>query len=174
MCGLLALVRDERAMEFASVRFDVNARCREVLAAAATRYMDKHLEFAGPEEGQLTMVNDPDRIEDAISILVDNAAKYTPEGGNVAVATRRKRDEIIIDVTDTGVGIPSADLDSIFDRFYRSDSSRSKTTGGFGLGLPIAKTIIDAAGGTISVVSTVDEGTRFTITLPRSRSTANA
>jgi signal transduction histidine kinase len=166
---LLALVRDERAMEFTDVRFDVNVRCREVLAAAATRYIDKQLDFEGPGEGQLMMVSDPDRVEDAISILVDNAAKYTPEGGSVSVSTRRKRDTIIIDVADTGVGIPKVDLDNIFDRFYRSDSSRSKTTGGFGLGLPIAKTIVDAAGGTISVVSTVGEGTRFTLSLPRSR-----
>ncbi len=89
---LLALVRDEREMVFNEERFDVNARCREVLAAAATRYIDKGLEFLGPGEGQLMIFSDPDRIEDAVSILVDNAAKYTPDGGTVSVTTRRKRD----------------------------------------------------------------------------------
>lgn len=166
---LLALVRNERGIEFKSIRFDINARCREVLAAAATRYIDKGLMFTGPEEGQIVMMGDPDRIEDAISILVDNAAKYTPEGGHVTVRTRRKRDVIIIEVEDTGVGIPAEDLESIFDRFYRSDASRSKETGGFGLGLPIAKTIVDGAGGTIGVESDQGSGTRFTLRLPRGR-----
>jgi len=166
---LLALVRNERGIEFKSIRFDVNARCREVLAAAATRYIEKGLVFVGPEEGQIVMMGDPDRVEDAVSILVDNAAKYTPEGGRVILRTRRKRENIIIEVEDTGLGIPAEELESIFDRFYRSDASRSKETGGFGLGLPIAKTIIDGAGGTIEVESDVGSGTRFTLRLPRGR-----
>ncbi|MDO8987780.1 MAG: HAMP domain-containing sensor histidine kinase, partial [Coriobacteriia bacterium] len=166
---LLALVRNERGIEFRNVRFDVNARCREVLAAAATRYIAKGLTFTGPEVGQIVMMGDPDRIEDAISILVDNAAKYTPDAGRVALRTRRRRDTIIIEVEDTGVGIPVDDLESIFDRFYRSDASRSKETGGFGLGLPIAKTIVDGAGGTIDVHSELGAGTRFTLRLPRGR-----
>lgn len=171
LCGdLLALVRDERGLEFKNVRFDLNERVREVLAAAATRYIEKGQEYVGPDEGQLYMVSDPDRVEDAISILVDNAAKYTPEGGRVVVRTRRKRDTVIVEVEDTGLGIPAEDLASIFDRFYRSDASRSKETGGFGLGLPIAKTIVDAAGGTIDVRSTPGEGTVFTVVLPRGRS----
>jgi len=166
---LLALVRNERGIEFKNIRFDINARCREVLAAAATRYISKGLTFTGPEEGQIVMMGDPDRVEDAISILVDNAAKYTPDGGRVALRTRRRRDAIVIEVEDTGVGIPVEDLESIFDRFYRSDASRSKETGGFGLGLPIAKTIIDGAGGTIEVESEPGAGTRFTLRLPRGR-----
>jgi len=168
LCGdLLAIVRDESALQFKSARFDVNARCRETLAAAANRYIDKHLEFVGPEEGQLVMVGDPERAEDAISILVDNAAKYTPENGRVAVTTRRRRDMIIIEVSDTGIGIPADDLPNIFDRFYRSDASRSKETGGFGLGLPIAKSIVEGAGGEIEVRSTLGEGSTFILRLPR-------
>ena len=166
---LLALVRDEREMVFNEERFDVNVRCREVLAAAATRYIDKGLEFRGPGEGQLVIFSDPDRIEDVVSILVDNAAKYTPDGGTVSVSTRRKRDTVIIAVSDTGIGIPEEELPSIFERFYRSDASRSKATGGFGLGLPIAKTILDAAGGSMSIESIHGEGSTFTVTLPRTR-----
>jgi signal transduction histidine kinase len=169
LCGdLLALVRDEHAVEYRSVRFDLNVRCRAILAAAATRYIDKGLEFIGPEEGQLIMVGDPDRIEDAISILVDNAAKYT-DSGTVAVRTCHKRDKVIIEVADTGPGIPAEDLPNIFDRFYRSDVSRSQLTGGFGLGLPIAKSIIDAAGGTIEVTSELMGGTLFVLKLPRNK-----
>jgi signal transduction histidine kinase len=166
---LLALVRDEREMVFNDERFDINARSREVLAAAATRYIDKNLEFEGPGEGQLMIFSDPDRIEDVVSILVDNAAKYTPDGGTVSVTTRRRRESIIVSVSDTGIGIPPEDVPNIFERFYRSDASRSKQTGGFGLGLPIAKTIVDTAGGTLEVDSIVGEGSTFKVTLPRSR-----
>lgn len=165
---LLALVRDERAIEYRNLRFDLNARCREILAAAATRYMEKGLEFIGPQEGQLIMMGDPDRIEDAVSILVDNAAKYTPQG-TVSLSTRRKRDTVVIEVKDTGSGIPAEDLPNIFDRFYRSDASRSKETGGFGLGLPIARSIMEAAGGEMDIESVLGEGTTFTIRLPRGR-----
>ncbi|MDP2232879.1 MAG: ATP-binding protein [Actinomycetota bacterium] len=167
---LLTLVRSERGLQFKPVRFDLNARSRQMLASTATRYIDKRLEFIGPDEGPLFMIGDPDRIEDAISILLDNAAKYTPEGGRVSLATRRRRDMVVVDVADTGPGIPERDLPSIFERFYRSDASRSQSTGGFGLGLAIAKSVIDAAGGTIEVVSHLGRGTTFTVRLPRGRS----
>jgi two-component system phosphate regulon sensor histidine kinase PhoR len=100
---------------------------------------------------------------------VDNACKYTPDRGSVSVTTRRTRDRVVVDVTDTGVGIPEEDLPNVFERFYRSDISRSQETGGFGLGLAIAKHIVDVSGGTISVRSTVGSGTTFEISLPRQR-----
>ncbi|MCL4555129.1 MAG: HAMP domain-containing histidine kinase [Actinobacteria bacterium] len=165
---LLALVRDERTLRISNVRFDLNARCREILAAAATRYMSKGLEFVGPDEGRLMMVGDPDRIEDAISILLDNAAKYTQKG-TVSLQTRCKRGAIVIEVSDTGIGISEEDIPSIFERFYRTDISRSQGSGGFGLGLPIAKTIIDGLGGTIEVKSTLGVGSVFILRLPRGR-----
>ncbi len=166
---LLSMIRSEGVLDFRNVRFDINAASREVLAGAATRYMDKELEFVGPDQGPLWLYGDPDRIEEALSILVDNACKYTLAAGRVQVTSRRHRDRVIVEVTDTGVGIPEADLPSIFERFYRSDTSRSKDTGGFGLGLPIAKHIIDASGGMIWVRSKVASGTTFTISLPRNR-----
>jgi len=169
---LLSVIRNEEVVEYRQVRYDVNATSREVLANAATRYMDKQLEFNGPEEGPLWLYGDPDRIEEALGILVDNACKYTPDHGNVSVATRRHRDRVVIEISDTGVGIPEDDLPNIFDRFYRSDISRSKETGGFGLGLAIAKHIVDASGGTISVDSTIGKGTTFSVALPRQRTRA--
>ncbi|MHB9004457.1 MAG: sensor histidine kinase [Coriobacteriia bacterium] len=167
--NLLSLLRNERGLAMRHVRYDINAICRHTLAAAATRYINKRLDFSGPEEGQLMMVGDPDRIEDVISILVDNAAKYTHLGGSVSVRTRRRRGAIFVEVQDTGIGIPEHDIDSIFDRFYRSDASRCTQTGGAGLGLSIAKTIIEAADGEIQVHSVEGQGTTFTLRLPRGR-----
>jgi len=165
---LLSVIRSEEMVEYRSIRYDINATAREVLASAATRFIDKHLDFSGPE-GAVWLQGDPDRIEEALGILVDNACKYTPDGGSVAVSTKRRRDRIVIEISDTGVGIPDEDLPNIFERFYRSDMSRSKDTGGFGLGLAIAKHIIDASKGTISVRSSLGRGTTFEISLPRER-----
>jgi signal transduction histidine kinase len=166
---LLSMIRNEEVVEYRQIRYDMNAIAREVLANAATRYMDKQFDFRGPEEGPLWLYGDPDRIEEALGILVDNACKYTPDKGRIAVTTRRHRDRVVVDVADTGVGIPSEDLASIFDRFYRSDVSRSKETGGFGLGLAIAKHIVDASGGSLTVRSIVGKGTTFEVTLPRQK-----
>lgn len=166
---LLSVIRSEEMVEYRSIRYDINGVCREVLANAATRYMDKGLAFSGPDEGPLWLYGDPDRVEEALGIIVDNACKYTPEGGSVSVSTRRRRERIVVRVADTGVGIPPEDLPSVFERFYRSDASRSKETGGFGLGLAIAKHIIDLSAGTVTVSSTVGRGTTFELSLPRRR-----
>jgi signal transduction histidine kinase len=164
---LLSLIRQERFTEPRSARLDLNALVRESLASAANAYIDKGLEFIGPEEGQLFMSGDPDRIAQLLGILVDNAAKYTDAGGRVAARTWRRLDGVFIEVSDTGIGIPAEHLPHIFDRFYRSDTSRSQRTGGFGLGLSIAKNIVDQSGGTIGVTSREDEGTVFTVRLPK-------
>jgi signal transduction histidine kinase len=166
---LLELIRSEEVLDLHSVRHDVNAVARSVVSQTASRYADKKLEFTGPDPGPLVLFGDPDRIEDVLSILVDNAAKYTPSGGRVSVQTYRRKGDVVIEVSDTGPGIPAEDLPNIFDRFYRSDASRSAETGGFGLGLAIAKRIVDSSGGLIDVRSQVGKGTTFTIRLPRGR-----
>jgi len=166
---LLNLLHADQGLRLKTERFDVNAVARERLAATASRYLDKQIEFEGPEDESLFMLGDPDRLEDVMAILLDNAGKYTPPGGTVAVRTYRLRDEITIEVSDTGKGIPAEDLPRLFDRFFRSESARAEGEAGFGLGLAIAKSIVDSMGGTISVESVVDEGTGFTIVLPRGR-----
>ncbi|MDZ4655684.1 MAG: HAMP domain-containing sensor histidine kinase [Coriobacteriia bacterium] len=167
---LLSMIRSDEMLQYRHVRYDINALSREVLATMATRYMDKNLEFIGPDEGPLWAMGDPDRIEEVFGILLDNAGKYTTPGGSVVVETHKQRDRVIVEVTDTGIGIPEADLPNVFERFYRSDTSRSKDTGGFGLGLAIAKHIVDMSQGEISVSSRVGEGTTFLVILPRTRS----
>ena len=106
-------------------------------------------------------------VEQLIVILLDNAVKYTPSGGEVTLAIRADKRGVEIEVADTGVGISSDETPHIFDRFYRADRARSKTSApGFGLGLAIAKKITVLHHGSINVESRPGEGTTFTVTLP--------
>ena len=109
---------------------------------------------------------DRDLLQQAIRNLLDNAVKYTPAGGMVAVKLAVKPRRILICIKDTGIGIPASDLFHIFDRFYRVDKARTRQTGGFGLGLAIAQQIIQAHKGKITVESEVGKGTTFQICLP--------
>lgn len=168
---LLSLLHTEQGLVLKQELFDANVVVRQRLAAIASKWLEKDIEFEGPEEEEESLLvrSDPDRFEDVVSTLIDNAAKYTPEGGSVRVATRALKDTVIVQVTDTGVGIPADDIPHVFDRFYRSDLSRSGGEGGFGLGLSIAKSIVDSVGGQISVESEVGEGSTFSLVWPRGR-----
>lgn len=166
---LLNLLHADQGLRLQSERFDLNALIRDRLAATASRYIEKNVEFRGPRGESLLMVGDPGRVEDILSILLDNAGKYTPDGGAVTVDTSRKRDSIVLTVTDTGKGVPEQDIPRLFDRFFRSEQARADGESGFGLGLAIAKSIVESMGGTIEVVSEVGVGTTFTIVLPRGR-----
>ena len=114
-----------------------------------------------------TLRADPTRLEQAVLILVDNAIKYGPPGGTVTLRSDVTRSgELRITVEDDGPGIPKEDLPRIFERFYRVDKARSRRMGGTGLGLPIAKTIVEAHGGHITAESRPGRGTRMSIHLP--------
>jgi signal transduction histidine kinase len=109
---------------------------------------------------------DADKLSQAVINLLSNALKYTPSGGAVDVQVCSTPSGVEIRVADTGVGIEPGDLQRIFERFYRADNSRSRATGGAGIGLSIAKAIVEAHGGTISAVSRPGSGSEFLITLP--------
>ena len=115
---------------------------------------------------QAQVLGDADRLKQLFINLIDNAVKYTPNGGEVTVSLERDTDWARISIADTGVGIPEQDLPKIFDRFYRVDKARSREKGGTGLGLAICKWIVDVHGGTINVASQVGKGTIFTVQLP--------
>lgn len=108
---------------------------------------------------------DPDRMAQVLGNLVSNALRYTPAGGQVMLSAVQRDDQILLGVHDTGAGIAAEDLPHIFRRFYRSDKSRA-ANGESGLGLAIARSIVEAHGGKITAESTLREGTTFTITLP--------
>jgi two-component system phosphate regulon sensor histidine kinase PhoR len=97
---------------------------------------------------------------------LDNAIKYTPAGGKIAICSQLSEGLAQVSITDTGIGIPASDLPLIFDRFYRVEKARSRSAGGTGLGLAIVKFIVEALGGRIWAQSKVNSGTTFTFTLP--------
>ena len=109
---------------------------------------------------------DRTRIEQVMNNLLQNAVEHTIEGGRIDVSVAESDETVSVTVADTGEGISSEDLPHVFDRLYRADPSRTRSTGGAGLGLTIAKQLIEAHGGTIRVESTEGEGSRFTLTLP--------
>jgi two-component system sensor histidine kinase CiaH len=110
---------------------------------------------------------DKDSLVELLSIFIDNAIKYSPSGNKVEVSSRQRNKNVLVSIKDNGMGIKKAELPHIFERFYRSDSSRSKAGGsGYGLGLAIAKKIIEAHHGYIEVASTPGKGTVFTLHLP--------
>src|ERR1700721_947715 len=109
---------------------------------------------------------DASLLHDVLQNLVDNAIQYTPPGGRIRVSARVNSNEVVIEVADTGIGIPLIDQERIFERFYRVDAARSREAGGTGLGLSIAKHIIDAHNGRLWVESTVGAGSRFSFSIP--------
>lgn len=113
-----------------------------------------------------TVVADRDRIAQVVRNLVANALRYTPAGGSVRIAAAAVPGGVRVDVADTGVGIAPEHLPQLFERFYRVDPSRARQTGGSGLGLTIAKRLVEAHGGQIGVTSTPGAGSTFWFTLP--------
>ncbi len=109
---------------------------------------------------------DSHRIGEVLRNLMENALVHTSKAGTITVTARVQGEWLEVSVTDTGEGIPAEDLSNIFERFYRVDKSRARTTGGSGLGLTIAKRLIEAHGGQIGVASQIGQGTQFTFTLP--------
>jgi signal transduction histidine kinase len=114
----------------------------------------------------LVVRGDPDRLLEATQAILNNALMYTPAGGSVGVSVDRHGHTAVVRVTDTGIGIAPEDQPRVFDRFYRADAARTRSTGGTGLGLTIAKAIIEAHGGSIELRSALGKGTEVRLMLP--------
>lgn len=113
------------------------------------------------------VLGNPDRVEQMLINLIENAIKYNKRGGSVTVSLFNAPDTVNLSIADTGIGIPEEDAPRLFERFYRVDKGRSRSMGGTGLGLSIVKHIVKSMGGMIEVHSKVGEGTEFLVTLPR-------
>ncbi len=161
--ALLALTRGDEGAPLEVENHDLAAVAEEAARTARTTAGEKLAVRYAPAEQPVNAPFDRGRIRQAASILLDNAVKYTPEGGKVTV--RETNGWAELEVSDTGVGIPEDQLPLVFERFHRADPSR--TAGGFGLGLSIARQIAEAHGGRIEVESAPDKGSTFTLLLPK-------
>jgi len=110
---------------------------------------------------------DEEAVSQILDNLVDNALKYTPEGGRIGVRWHAEDGQVCLEVADTGIGIPERDLPRIFERFYRVDKARSRELGGTGLGLSIVKHLAQAMHGSVRAESRLGQGTTFFVRLPR-------
>ena len=165
---LLKLARIEAGkmeLEFSSVGLlELIEGCTETTLLKANR-KEITLEITVPP--QLPAVRgDAALLRDVLQNLLDNAIQYTPAGGHISVVATSGPREAVVTVADTGIGIPLADSERIFERFYRVDAARSREAGGTGLGLSIAKHIVEAHGGKLWVESTVGQGSKFSFSLP--------
>ena len=148
---------------------DVGALVRGIVKNHEPQFTEKGVSLRflpGAGDTAPTAPVDPDKISQAVINLLSNALKFTPAGGTVEVRVESRDGSVEIDVSDTGIGIGADDLPRVFERFYRVDSSRSRATGGAGIGLSIAKAIVDAHGGTINAASEPGKGSDFRITIP--------
>ena len=160
--GLLLLAGSEDPRQLHRRPIDVEV----ILVEALRRWAATPRRWLLGDDDEAIVLGDADRLAVAFDALIENAVQHTQEHATIEVGVRRSHDAALITVRDTGSGIAEDDLDRIFDRFARADPGRSRHTGGFGLGLSIVRTIVDAHGGSISVRSRLGEGTTFTVELP--------
>src|SRR5215208_8247991 len=162
--SLLTLTRGDEGAPMEVGRYDLGAVAKEATETAANGRVS--VEFV-PIGHEITAAFDRERILQVASILLDNAVKYTPDGGSVTVRVEEEDGSVVLAVSDTGVGISEEQLPLVFERFYRADPSRS--AGGAGLGLSIARQIAEAHGGTLEVRSKLGVGSTFVLLLPRQK-----
>nr|WP_199330780.1 HAMP domain-containing sensor histidine kinase [Microcoleus sp. FACHB-68] len=166
--NLLLLARHQGQLTPESLKLiNLNGLLKSLVTQFATLAEQQTINLTYEQSEQLIELwADPDLLQQAIENLLNNACKYTPAGGTILVRLVPHPGWAVIQVIDTGVGIPETDLPYIFDRFYRVDTQRSQDSGGFGLGLAIAQQIVQAHSGHIHVTSEVSKGSKFQVELP--------
>ena len=169
--SLLALTRGDEGAPLDVGGHDLSAVAAEAVVAARAAAGGKvSVEYAPPDH-RVEATFDRERVRQAASILLDNAVKYTPEGGRVEARVGERGERVFVEVSDTGVGSPEDQLPLVFERFHRVDPARTTwqgpSAGGAGLGLSIARQVAEAHGGEVTVGSKVGEGSTFTLLLPR-------
>ncbi len=161
---LLLLARADDGQPIARDRVPLDDLLVETLRGARPLAAGVDVGIAAIEPA--VVAGDRDRLKQLLLILLENALRYTPNGGQVRVSLHRRSAEAVVEVVDSGIGIAPEDLPRVFDRFYRGDEARSRDAGGSGLGLAIAKWIAEAHGGAIAVASRPGQGAAFTVALP--------
>jgi signal transduction histidine kinase len=167
VADLLALARADAGVTLRHQRVELE---RVALAALGeARHLAREQQLGVERLDPALVHGDPDRLTQLVLILLDNACKYTPAGGQVTLAVQRNGATVELRVSDTGVGIGPADLPHVFERFYRADPARARDPGGSGLGLAIAQWIVQQHGGEITLASAPGQGTTVTVCLPTRR-----
>jgi two-component system OmpR family sensor kinase len=164
VADLLALARADAGVALQQRPGDLDAVVLDAFRSARQLAQDQQLALDTLEPVQV--IGDADRLKQLLLILLDNALKYTPSGGRVTMGLRQCVGGSEITVQDSGVGIAAADLPRVFERFYRADPARSRDAGGTGLGLPIARWIVEQHRGAIHIDSVPGQGTTVTVSLP--------
>ena len=165
--GLFALSRlDAGEAPAESVCFDLAALAATTADQMSLLAEDKRVSVTCESSGEVAVQGDRARLKQVVVNLLDNAIKYTPSGGQVSLRVRTEGAYAVLDVTDTGVGIPASALPHVFKRFFRVDGSRSREQGGAGLGLSIVKSICTAHGATLEVSSAPGRGSTFRVKQP--------
>src|SRR3954451_20413745 len=159
---------EKPAMLVSKSSVDLGAVSRARADAHADFFRAKGIEFSHDVE-RVPVHADPSRLEQVVDNLLSNALRYTDPGGSVRVRVGVKQGRAVLEVSDTGIGIAPEDQAHVFDRFWRSDRSRSRATGGAGIGLAVVRELVEAHDGQVDVESTPGRGTRFSVTLPALR-----
>ena len=147
---------------------DLSDLTRRAATAVQQQANEKQVQLEVDASAEVPLQVDPERISQVLRNLLVNAVTYTPSGSKIWIQASQHGGQARVVVRDSGPGIPAEDLPHIFERFYRVDKSRSRATGGVGLGLTIARRVVEAHGGSIEAFSEVGKGTEFVVTLPRS------
>lgn len=164
--SLLMLAQYAGARPIFRERLDVRALLQEVLDNLSVLAEEKGCQIMAELREVPRIHGDAGQLKQLMINLVDNAVQHAGDKGRITIRLRSEHDQVVMQVEDTGPGIGAEHLPHIFDRFYRVDTSRDRSRGGAGLGLAIAKDIVEAHGGTIRVQSTIGQGTIFTVRLP--------
>ncbi|MEW9096017.1 MAG: HAMP domain-containing sensor histidine kinase [Clostridiaceae bacterium] len=160
----LAKTEDTNSKMFNSP-FDISQVVSDVILSMEAVIFEKDIRLLQEVEANIIIKSDCEKIKQVVTILMDNAIKYTDEKGRIDITLKKTRNQLVFSIKNSGKGIPKENLPKLFDRFYRADPARTQENGGYGLGLPIAKAIIDRLHGKIYAHSQENEGTTFTFTL---------
>lgn len=164
---LLSLARIESGKAISELKpMSWSPVVERVIQRHEPRFIEKSLIFSVVKESSPEVLGDAEAMTQILDNLIDNATKYNKLGGQIILRMKQKENFGILEIEDSGIGIPKPDIDRIFERFYRLDKARSRDTGGTGLGLSIVKHLVQAMKGRVEVSSEVGSGTTFTVSLP--------
>ena len=166
--NLLSLSRYEaNGRDLPMEKVDLAEAAKQAIARNMPQAKEKKISIK-EDLSEVTVKGSPQSLVELISILINNAIKYSPQKKDVNVAVKKVKKHVVVEISDQGIGIADKDIPHIFDRFYRADTSRSKSKAdGYGLGLSIAKSIVEMHKGEIKIKSEIGKGSTFLVLLPK-------